>query len=97
MAVLNFKTVEVRTITITSKLPLKKQIIWNNRNICIDGKLISIKSWCISGIRCIEDLLNVNLKFLTLSEMEEKYNFEFPFTTYYGLLRAIPTEWKSAL
>ena len=25
------------------------------------------------------------------------YNFEFPFTTYYGLLRAIPTEWKSAL
>ena len=37
------------------------------------------------------------LKFLTLSEMKEKYNFEFPFTTYYGLLRAIPTEWKSAL
>ena len=29
--------------------------------------------------------------------MKEKYNFEFPFTTYYGLLRAIPTEWKSAL
>ena len=52
---------------------------------------------CTSGIRCIEDLLNVNLKFLTLSEMKEKYNFEFPFTTYYGLLRAIPTEWKSAL
>ena len=29
--------------------------------------------------------------------MKEKYNFEFPFTTYYGLLRAIPTDWKSAL
>ena len=29
--------------------------------------------------------------------MKVKYNFEFPFTTYYGLLRAIPTEWKSAL
>jgi len=29
--------------------------------------------------------------------MKEKYNFEFPFTTYYSLLRAIPTEWKSAL
>ena len=29
--------------------------------------------------------------------MKEKYNFEFPFTTYYGLLRAIPTEWKSEL
>ena len=81
----------------TSKFPQKTQIIWNNRNICIDGKPIYIKSWCTSGIRCIEDLLNVNFKFLTLSEMKEKYNFEFPFTTYYGLLRAIPTEWKSAL
>ena len=29
--------------------------------------------------------------------MKGKYNFEFPFTTYYGLLRAIQTEWKSAL
>ena len=29
--------------------------------------------------------------------MKQKYKFEFPFTTYYGLLRAIPTEWKSAL
>ena len=29
--------------------------------------------------------------------MKEKYNFKFPFTTYYGLLRATPTEWKSAL
>ena len=76
----------------TSKFQLKKQIIWNNRNICIDGKPIYIKSWCISGIPCIEDLLNVNLKFLALSEMKEKYNFEFPFTTYYGLLRAIPTD-----
>ena len=34
-----------------------------------------------------EDLLNDNLEFLALSEMKEKYNFEFPFTTYYGLLR----------
>ena len=67
------------------------------RNICIDGKPIYTKSWCINGIRCIEDLLSVNLKFLALSEVKEKYNFEFPFNTYYGLSRALPTEWKSAL
>ena len=29
--------------------------------------------------------------------MKEKCKFAFPFTIYYGLLRAIPTEWKSAL
>ena len=89
---------DFRRLTCDKQISIKKQIIiGNNRNICIDGKPIYIKSWCTSGIRCIEDLLNVNLKFLTLSEMKEKYNFEFPFTTYYGLLRAIPTEWKSAL
>ena len=88
---------DFRRLTCDKQISIKKQIIWNNRIICIDGKPIYIKSWCTSGIRCIEDLLNVNLKFLTLSEMKEKYNFEFPFTTYYGLLRAIPTEWKSAL
>ena len=60
-------------------------------------KPIYFKSWCKNGIRSIEDLLNVNLKFLALSEMKEKYNLDFPFTTYYGLYRAIPTEWKSAL
>ena len=78
----------LRRLTCVKQISIKKQIIWN-RNICIDGKPIYIKSWCTSGIRCIEDLLNVNLKFLTLSEMKEKYNFEFPFTTYYGILRAI--------
>ena len=83
--------------TCDKQISIKKKKIWNNRNICIDGKPIYIKSWCISGIRCIQDLWNVNLKFLTLSEMKEKHNFKFPFTTYYGLLRAIPTEWKSAL
>ena len=67
------------------------------RNICIDGKPIYTKSSCINEICCIEDLLSVNLKFLALLEVKEKYNFEFCFTTYYGLSRAIPTEWKSAL
>ena len=74
-----------------------KQITWINRNVRIDRKPIYIKSWCIKGIRCIEDLLNVNVTFLALSEMKGKYNFECPFTSYYGLLRAIQTEWNSAL
>ena len=43
-------------------------------------------------IRCIEFLSNVNLKFLALSEMKEKYDFWIS----YCLLRALPTEWKSA-
>ena len=47
---------DFRRLTCDKQISIKKEIIWNNRNICIDGKPIYIKSWCISGIRCIEDL-----------------------------------------
>lgn len=43
--------------------------------------------------------INLNLT-LYMGEWHLRGNIkshEFPFTTYYGLLRAIPTEWKSAL
>ena len=88
---------DFRRLTCDKKISMKEQIIWNNPNTCSDGKPIYIKSWCINGIRCTEDLINVNLKFRALSEMKEKYNFKFPSATYYGLLRAIPAEWKSSL
>ena len=43
-------------ITCDKQISIKKKTIWNNRNICIDGNPIYIKSWCIRGIRCIQDL-----------------------------------------
>ena len=48
---------DFRALTCDKQILIKKQIIWNNRNICIDGKPFYIKSWCRSGIRCIEDLI----------------------------------------
>ena len=95
-AILNY-WYDLRCLTCDKEISIRKQIIWNNRNIRIDGKSIFINSWYVNGIHCIEDLLDENLKFLPLSEMKQKYNLEFPFTTYYGLLKAIPTEWKRAL
>ena len=35
----------------------------------------------------------IDIRFLALSEMKEKYNFKFPFTTYYGLLTKSHTNW----
>ena len=36
-------------------------------------------------------------QFLSLSELRQKFNLEIPFTLYYGLVSAIPKEWKSSL
>ena len=37
----------------------EKQIIWNNRDILVDGKPIFYNSWANKGIICIKDLLAV--------------------------------------
>ena len=77
---------DFRRLTSDQQISIKKIItIFNNHNKRIDGKPIYINSWCINGIRCVEDLvIDDNLRFLALSERREKCNFEFPFTTYYG-------------
>ena len=65
------------------------EIIWSNRNIKIVGKPIFYNSWFKKGIIRLRDLLNENYNFLSLVELKEKFNFVTPFTTYYGLIKAI--------
>ena len=47
-----------------------------------------------STIIRLRDLLNENYNFLSLVELKEKFNFVTPFTTYYGLIKAIKAKWK---
>ena len=75
----------------------EKQIIWNNRDILVDGKPIFYNSWVNKGIICIKDLLAEDLNFLSLTELKAKLNLEVPFTTFYGILQAIPKIWKVKL
>ena len=69
-----------------------KQIIWSNRNIHVDGKPIFIGSWFQTGINPIRELLDENLtgNFLSLCSFERKFNFQPPFTMFYGLISVIP-------
>ena len=60
------------------------EIIWNKKNIKIDGKPFFYNSWFKKGIIHINDLLNENYNFLSLDDLNEKFNLTTPFTTYYG-------------
>ena len=42
-------------------------------------------------------MMTENNQFLSLPELEQKFNLEISFTLYYGLVAAIPIEWKSSL
>ena len=73
---------------------MENHIIWNNRDIIVDGKPIFYSSWFTNGIIRIKDLLDEGLKFLTLADLEAKFNLEVPFITFLGILNAIPKKWK---
>ena len=72
-------------------------IIWNNKTIKIAGKSVYFRDWHQVGIKTIKALLNEKNEFLPYHSFCEKFNLNTPFTMYYGLVTAIPSEWKRDL
>ena len=79
------------------EIPVYDRIIWNNRDIRLDGKTIFINEWYSKGIIYLQDLLNADLNFLSLTEFKENFRVQCPFTIYYGLINAIPKTRKLSL
>ena len=76
----------------------KNEILWNNRKILVGKKTVFFyKNWYDAGITKISDLLNQNQDFLKWHEITITFNLKVPFTTYFGLLNAIPKNWKAKL
>ena len=73
------------------------EIIWNNRNIKINGKAPFYKNWFKKNIVHIEDLLHNDGNFLSFDQFSTKFYLETPFTFYFGLINSIPTNWKLAI
>jgi len=69
---------EFKCLTDSNKIPVHDQIVWNNRNIRLDGKTIFINEWYNKGIIHIQDLLNVDFKFLPLRRFIEKFRVKCP-------------------
>ena len=76
---------------------LKDIILWNNRNITVEGNSVYWKSWHTAGVLKIKNLLNENNKFLTYEQFSQKFSLKTPFTHFCRLLSAIPREWRRSL
>ena len=72
----------------------KNEILWNNRNILIDKKPVFYRRWFSHNIVYIRDLFNRHGNLCSYSAFKTLYNLEVPFTTFYGLVDAIPSLWK---
>ena len=80
-----------------SKSNPKNEIVWNNRKILVGKKPVFYQTWYDTGITKISDILNQNQDFLKWHEFAIKFNLNVPFTTHYGLVNAIPKQWKANL
>ena len=88
---------EYNSTTFSDDDHVESEIIWNNCSILINGQPIFYGKWFKNQIIYIKDLLNVDRTFLSLNELKHRFNIEIPFTLFYGLISAIPVEWKKSL
>ena len=71
--------------------------IWNNQDIKIDNRTISFRNWFDKGVHTVKDRVDQNLDFVTYEEFQLRYQLQTNFLTYYGLINAIPQEYKKAI
>ena len=82
--------------TPTSEDQVKKQSPWLNSEIRIENKPIVWKHWLEKGVKTVGDLVEER-SFISTVQLNQKFNYHFPFTEYYGLVNAIPVQWKRSL
>ena len=74
---------------------IRRQYLWLNKYILINKKEIKWKGWIDKGIMIIHDILNEQGDFLTMQELEGKYNIKCNFLSYNSLKDAIPKLWRT--
>ena len=73
------------------------QPLWLNNNIKINNKTIIKHSWIKNDIFFVNDLINETGNFLSYEEFVRKFPVNTNILDFYGLLSAIPREWKIKL
>ena len=63
--------------------------LWNNKEITIESKSIFWKCLFEKGIYFVQDLLNKDGKFLSLENIQRKYNVQLNYLKYFQLIAAI--------
>ena len=65
-------------------------VLFNNKDILVDGKPVYINEWFKKGVISIKDLLKNDGNFLIFREFSEKYGCQTKFLQYYQIISAIP-------
>jgi len=94
-SVYNFHDINIEDIS-NDVIKIVSQHIWFNSFIKVGNKVIFYRDWYRLGVKTIEDLL-VNGTFMTYEQFINRYHINTNYLIYYGLLSAIPRQWKQKL
>ena len=64
-------------------------VLFNNKDILLDGCSIFYKTWFDKGVYLIQDLLDVDGKVMSYAEFTEKYLPSCNFLTYFQVISAV--------
>jgi hypothetical protein len=82
---------------INSCLDIRREILWNNEKIKIKNKTINWSLWKNHNIWIIHDIIDEHGKFLTATQINERYGINCNFLMYNSLKDAIPINWRKKL
>ena len=72
------------------------EYLWNNHFIRINNRPVFYKFMYIKNVFYVKDLFDENNRLLTYKKFQDKFDLRCYFTTYFGLLSAIPNHWKTS-
>ena len=75
-----------------------KEVLWSNSCITSGGKSLYNKYFMTKGIMCIIDIMDENGNLLKWEKAKQRYDFNMSsHLSWLGLIKSIPTAWKSNL
>ena len=80
-----------------SPLDIRRETLWLNKNIKNGKNELNWKTWQEKNINQIHDIVNAQGTFLTVNELEQKYNMKCNFLQYNLLKDIIPQKWRTIL
>ena len=76
---------------------VRKEFIWFNPFIKINGNCIFYKTWYDKGIKFINDIVDENGEFFSHEVINDKFNLHTTFIDILSIRTAIPRSWKVLL
>ena len=73
---------------------LSDLLLFNNKEVKIDGNSIFYSIWLEKAVLSIQDLLDCNGKFLSFQTFQQRYNIKCNFLNYLQVLSAIHIQYK---